>query len=160
MMHLVSNLIRNKISQSWIVALFGHLFGRFVVSSIHNTENLQICRLRRFAMVKLMDYKNSKERFYLVTSTVVLFMITFTSQRKMNGKIGLIYQSRKMQISSLKILKFKILSLQQLIRFVTLSFKNIASKISFLHYLLDQLVQVNLFIFKMYYFNNFQERNT
>jgi len=47
-------------------------------------------------MVKLMDYKNSKERFYLVTSTVVLFMITFTSQRKMNGKIGLIYQSRKM----------------------------------------------------------------
>lgn len=160
MMHLVNNLIRNKILLLQIVALFGLLFGRFVVSSIHNTENLQINKLRKFAMVKLTDFKNSKERFYLVTSTVVLFMITFTSQRKMNGKIGLIFLSRRMQISSLKIPKFKILQLLQQIRSVTPTFKNIVSKISFLHYLLGQLVQVNLFIFKMYYFNNFQERNT
>lgn len=108
-----------------------------------------------------MVYRSSKVvKSFPVAWIVVPFMTMSSSLRPTNGNLGLILAIKMKLINSPKIHKFRTSLLQRSIRFVTVTFKNIAFSSLFQLYLWDPLVLVSQSTFKMYFSTNFLGKTT
>lgn len=152
---------RKKTSKLLTVASCGLAFGLFAVSSTLLTVSQLIFTSKRSVTVKLMVYRSSKVvKSFPVAWIVVPFMTMSSSLRPMNGNLGLILAIKMKLINSPKIHKFRTSLLQRSIRFVTVTFKNIAFSSLFQLYLWDPLVLVSQSTFKMYFLTNFLGKTT